>query len=164
MDDWGLSVRAEPAPRWSLAAGYLHTRFSGSEPNHRNLWRLSAVRRLSGAWALGVRARAFTFSKDLTDGYFDPDFYGVARVAVRWQRNRARWSVASEVAPGVQQVGSAGSLRGVVDVSGRVAYRAAPGREIGLSAVFSSSGLQNLTTGGADYRYLAITVFGSTVF
>jgi hypothetical protein len=41
---------------------------------------LGASRRIGRFYSLGVSVRGFSFEKNLSDGYFDPDFYGVSEV------------------------------------------------------------------------------------
>ncbi len=159
-----LSGRWVPAPGWRLDGGLGRTSFQGTEDNHRGDASLTLSRRFGRAWTLAVGGRAMGFDKDLSDGYFDPDFYGIAEARGRWLYELGRWSFLAEAAPGVQQVSSDGDPAGAFRVSGRAGYRFAPGREITLSAGYSSTGLQSFSTGSSDYRYIAIIVGGSWVF
>jgi hypothetical protein len=100
--------------------------------------------------------RAFSFEQGLTDGYFDPDFYGIGELTGRRLHQPAAWSWLVEVAPGAQQVGSGGELGATFRAAARVGYRIAPGREVSLAGGFSSTGLQSFASGASDYRYTAV--------
>jgi tetratricopeptide (TPR) repeat protein len=159
-----LTGRWAPAAGWRLNVGVGSTSYAGTEDNHRSDVSLTLSRRFGRPWTLAVGGRAMGFDKDLSDGYFDPDFYGIAEVRGRWQREFGRWSFLAEAAPGFQRVGSDGDPTGAFRASGRAGYRLAPGRELTLSAGYSSTGLQSFSTGGSDYRYTAVIVGGSWVF
>jgi tetratricopeptide (TPR) repeat protein len=164
LTDAGLTGRWTPAPGWRVDGAVGRATFRGSEANHRTNAALSASRRLASRWTLAAGVRGFTFEKDLTDGYFDPDFYGIAEVIGRWQYEPRAWGFLVEVAPGMQQVTSDGEPAGAFRASARAAYRFAPGRELSLSGGYSSTGLQSFSTGASDYRYTAVIVSGSWVF
>jgi hypothetical protein len=156
--------RWTPAPGWRVDGSLGRTSFQGTADNRRVNVALSASRRLHRMWTLGTGVRAFGFQKDLADGYFDPDFYGIAEVTGRWLFEPGAWSFLVEMAPGVQQVTKDGDPSGAFRASARVAYRLAPGREISVAGGFSSTGLQTFSTGTADYRYTALMVGGSWVW
>ena len=159
-----ISGRVSRSPEWRLDGGLGSSIFSGRERNHRLDASLSVSRRLSRPWTLALGGRVMRFEKNLSDGYFDPDFYGILEARGRWQHQPGRWSVLLEAAPGVQQVGSHGDPAGAFRLSARGAYRLAPGRELTLSLGYSSTGLQSFSTGDSDYRYTAVIVGGSWVF
>jgi len=162
--DASLGLRAQPAPGWSLEAGGGFARFSGSEPNRRIAGYVAATRRIAPPLSAAARLRVFGFQKDLQDGYFDPDFYLHGELIGRWQPLRGPWHVTVEAAPGIEQVGSAGSPHAAFRVLGRLTYDLAPGRQVGLAALYSNAGLQAFATGEEGYRYLALTLSGSWVF
>jgi tetratricopeptide (TPR) repeat protein len=162
--DTRLTGRWVPAAGWRLDGALGTTSFDGTEDNRRSDISATVSRRLNRAWTLAVGGRAMGFDKDLSDGYFDPDFYGIAEVRGRWQHELGRWGFLVEAAPGVQQVRSDGDPAGAFRVSGRVGYRLAPGREVTLSAGYSSTGLQSFSTESSDYRYTAVIVGGSWAF
>jgi hypothetical protein len=142
----------------SAAAGVarFHSNASG-EASRR--WSALAVanRNLNHTVAVGLRARGFGFNKDLNDGYFDPDFYGLLEVTARLLHEQPHWSISLVAAPGVQQVRSSGDPSGSFRINGRVAYLLRPGRTIALTTGYAKSGLQQLSpTAGADYRYSAL--------
>ncbi len=153
-----------PAPGWRVDASVGRAVLRGTERNQRGNVSLSASRRLAHGLTLGVGMRAFGYQKDLHDGYFDPDFYGIGELTGRWLYEPGRWSLLLEGAPGVQQVTRAGDPKGAYRVSARAGYRLAPGREVSLSAGYSSTGLQSFSTGAADYHYTAIILGASWVF
>lgn len=158
------AARWVPAPLWRLDASAGIASFDGSQGNRRSSGALAASRRVARAWTVGAGVRALAFEEDLDDGYFDPDFLGMAEVSARWMHEPGPWSFVAEVAPALQQVGRDGDPAGAVRASGRVSFRFAPGREVVLSAGFSSTGLQSSSTGAPGYRYRAVGVGGSWVF
>jgi tetratricopeptide (TPR) repeat protein len=158
------SARWTPAPGWRVDGALGRATFRGREDNHRSSLALSASRRVQRVWTLGAGVRGFAFQKDLTEGYFDPDFYGIAEITGRWLHEPGRWSLLLEAAPGVQQVTRAGRPAGAMRVSARVAFRVGPGRELSVSGGYSSTGLQSFSTGASGYRYTALILGGGWVF
>jgi tetratricopeptide (TPR) repeat protein len=169
MEELGLSASFAPADGWSLSAGgggaRYHGRVSGQD-NDRWNGQAAISRRVSSLFTLGVGARAFGFKRDLTDGYFDPDFYGLAELRARLNRETKRWALAAEVAPGVQQVRHSGDPSGSFRATGSLARIFAPGRQLGISGAFANSGLTRLspTDTNSAYRYHAVSVNGSWSF
>jgi len=172
LADLGVEVRQlEVDAAWANSAGLRVSAaggvadFRGSEPNRRTSGSLGIRQRLGPAWTTGVIVRAFAFEKDLGDGYFDPDFFGLVEASLGWSVELGSWTLRLEGAPGVQRVGSEGDAAGAIRTSGRLAWRAAPGRELWVSGGWSSAGLQRLSaTGGADYRYEVLSAGVSWVF
>lgn len=114
---------------------------------------------------LAATVRGFGFERDLADGYFDPDLYLLGEVAARWSRAPGRWSLAAEAAPGVQRIGREGEPATAFRAKGTVAYEPGPGRRVALTALASSSGMQQLSAGSGDgYRYRAVTLSAGWVF
>lgn len=168
LDEWSASATWTPSRGWTVAGNggtALFTgRATGSE-NRRVNGSLNVARRISRPITLGVGARVFGFDRDLNEGYFDPDFYGLAEMTARWLREWRHWALDAELAPGVQQVRSDGEPTGSFRGSGSVAYILSPGRRIVLTGVFANSGLTQITPGsGADYRYRSVSVAGQWVF
>ena len=164
MSEIMFTGRWKPAPAWRLNTGLGRAWFRGTRDNTRVSFSMNATRRLKRAWSVGGGVRAFGYDHDLTDGYFDPDFYGIAELTARWLYEPDRWSLLVEAAPGVQRVGRHGSAAGAFRASARIAYRLGPGREISVSGGYSSTGLQSFSTGRSDYRYKALILGGSWVF
>lgn len=164
MTELSAAGRWVPAPGWRFDGSMGRATFTGTERNRRLNASLSASRRLTRAWTVGVGGRAFGFRKDLGDGYFDPDFYGIAEVTGRWLYEFSPWSFLVEMAPGIQQVTKSGEPAGAYRVSARAAFQIGPGREVSLSGGYSSTGLQSFSTGASDYRYTALILGGSWVF
>ncbi|MEX2466170.1 MAG: tetratricopeptide repeat protein [Gemmatimonadota bacterium] len=156
MTETSLTGRWQASPAWRLDANGGRASFEGTERNTRTHGALSVSRTLGAGFTLGVAARAFTYEKDLQDGYFDPDFYGIAEFTGRWLGRAGDWSLLLELAPGTQQVTRDGDPSATVRTSARVAYDVAPGREVSLSGGYSSTGLQSFSTGDSDYRYTAL--------
>jgi tetratricopeptide (TPR) repeat protein len=156
ISEASLAMRWRSSTAWRLDGSVGYARFEGSESNTRTNGSLSAARTLPLGLALGAAARAFTFEKDLGDGYFDPDFYGILELIGRWQAGAGAWNLLVEGAPGVQKVTRDGDAAGTVRASARIGYAVASGREIALSGGYSSAGLQSFATGASDYRYSAV--------
>ena len=150
-----VTGRWTPVPAWRVDAAAGWARFAGTQDNDRTSGFLSVSRRVGRAFSLGGSFRAFSFEQDLTDGYFDPDFYGIGELTGRWLHQPTPWSFLVELAPGAQKVTSSGDLGATLRASGRIGYRVAPGREVSLSAGYSSTGLQSFASGATDYRYTA---------
>jgi tetratricopeptide (TPR) repeat protein len=125
-----VSARWTPDPRWRVDVAVGRTRFEGTQDNYRTNGFLSVSRRVSRLFTLGASARAFAFEEDLTDGYFDPEFYGIGEVTTRLTRQSGSWSFLLEVAPGLEKVTSSGDPSATLRGSARAAYRLAPGREL----------------------------------
>jgi tetratricopeptide (TPR) repeat protein len=169
VDELGANVGWAPAQGWTLSAGAGTALFSSrvsDEENRRINGSLAVARRISAPLTIGLGVRSFGFERDLTDGYFDPDFYGLAELTARWLREWRHWSVNAEVAPGVQQVRSDGDPSGSLRGGGSVAYVVAPGRRIVLAGAFANTGLNQLSpeAAAADYRYRAVSLSGFWTF
>jgi tetratricopeptide (TPR) repeat protein len=156
------AARLGPAVRVE-AAGSL-ARYEGSVTNDRVLGRLGLEIRAGSMLRIRPRVSAFTFDRRAGDGYFDPDFYGLAELGVGVERYRGAWSLTGEVAPGAQQVGSDGGIRGALALRARVGYTMAPGREIGVSVGMSNLGIERFEAASAGYRYSAAVVSGAWRF
>ena len=138
--------------RGELALG--HATFAGAETNERRTASLALSRRLGTRWTLGAAARALGFDRDLSEGYFDPPFYGLAEVRTAWEARFDDWHVSAEAAPGVQKVGKdPGRVSGSVRTRLSLGREFGPGKIVWLHTGFSSAGLRSFSTAGADYRY-----------
>jgi tetratricopeptide (TPR) repeat protein len=159
-----MTGRWTPAPGWRLDGTVSLGRFEGSGDNGRRGASLVASRRIHRSLSIGTSLRGFSFEKDLNDGYFDPDFYGIGEITGRWLHSRGPWTFLVELAPGIQQVGRDGdaTLSGRSNV--RVAYGLGPGREVSLSFGYSSAGLMSFASGASGYRYTALVLGSSWVF
>ena len=156
--------------RWTQPLGWRFDgtvgvgKFEGTESNGRRSASLSASRRVGRFLSLGASLRGFSFEKDLNDGYFDPDFYGIGEITSHWFYGRAPWAFLVELAPGVQQVGRGGDVGLSARSNVRVAYGLAPGREISLSFGYSSAGLMSFASGDSGYRYTAFILGSNWAF
>jgi tetratricopeptide (TPR) repeat protein len=159
-----VTGRWNPGPLWRVDGNVGLGRYNGTEPNGRRSGFLGGSRRVGRFFSLGAAVRGFTFEKNLNDGYFDPDFYGVAELTSYWLYRPAPWTFLIEVAPGVQQVTRAGDAGGSLRSNMRVAYRVAAGREVSLSFGYSSAGLTSFATGDAGYSYTAFILGANWVF
>ncbi len=125
---------------------------------------MSATRRVGRFFALGAALRGFSFEQNLADGYFDPDFYGLAEATSYWQYRPGAWTLLLELAPGLEQVTTDGDVGATLRSSARVAYRFAPGREVSVSAGYSTAGLTSFATGASGYDYTAVILGASWAF
>lgn len=168
LDEFSGGISWTPAQRWTLSFGLGTAKFTGRErgtENRRVNSMLAVAWRVTGPLTFGLSSRAFSFERDLNEGYFDPDLYSLAEYSARYLREWRHWSVNLEVAPGAQVVGSGGELSGSFRGAGNLAYVLSPGRRIVLGGVFSNSGLNSISdAAGGDYRYRAVSLSGYWTF
>ena len=120
--------------------------------------------RIGGDFSLGASFRGFSYAKNLNDGYFDPDFYGIWELTSYWLYRTSPWTFLVELAPGVQQITTDGDFGSSVRSNARVAYRIGAGREVSLSLGYSSAGLTSFATSDSGYEYTAIILGTNWVF
>jgi hypothetical protein len=159
-----LSARWRPTLDWRIDGSVGVGQIQGSEDNGRRSASLSTSLRLGSMFAVGAGFRGFSFEKNLFDGYFDPDFYGVAELTSHWLWRPGPWMLLVEAAPGAQQVGSNGDVGTSLRTNALVGYRIGPGRELSVSFGYSSAGLMGFRTGTADYSYTALIIGSSWAF
>ncbi len=157
-----LDVRWSPSRAWRVSAATAAGEFDAGASGQRNRrWRAQAelVRRLNDTFGLALAGRGFGFEHDRSDGYFDPDVYGVAELGARLRRERRHWHIDAELAPGIERIGSRGNAAGSLRATAAVTYLLRPGREIRLNTVIANSGIEQLSaTRSGDYRYRAAGV------
>lgn len=153
-----LAGRWYPDSRWRLDGSVTTGSYQGDESNGRRAATLSASRRMTQALTLGTSFRGFSFERNLAEGYFDPDFYGVLEVVGSWRTTPLPWTVVLELAPGVQRITSDGDPGGSIRGSGRLGYRIGDGREITFGVGYSSAGLASFATGADGYRYTVVSL------
>ncbi len=158
VGEWSLDGRGVLGSSWHARGGLSLAAFTGHQSNRRWALNGSVKHRVARSWSLGFGFRVFGFAKDLNDGYFDPDLYGIAEAPCQWRREHGSWSLQLEAVPGVQKVTRAGHPTGAVRASARLSYVFGPGREISLSGAYSSTGLHSFSTGDADYHYTAVVL------
>jgi tetratricopeptide (TPR) repeat protein len=158
-----VDLRATPAGGWTATGAFSLAEFQGSESNLRTAGALGITRRVLPALTLGVNTRAYGFSEDLDDGYFDPGFYLVAEVPARWEQEFGRWIPSAEVAPGLQKISGA-DFSAAVRLVGGLRYAVVPGREIALTAGYSTLGLSLFAEGGGGYKYRFVSLAGGWWF
>ncbi|MBT8478412.1 MAG: tetratricopeptide repeat protein [Gemmatimonadetes bacterium] len=151
-----LGARARPSSGWRIDGSASVARFDGSESNRRLAGSLFVGRAVSRAWNLGLFARAFGFEKQLSDGYFAPDLYWITEATATWSSGVANWRFSVDAAPGMQQVSAGGQVSATIRAGGRVAYSLGAGREVSLTTLYSTTGLNSFATGSENYRYLAV--------
>ena len=159
-----VSARWMPTLRWRVDGSLGVGEIEGSEDNGKRSASLSTSLTLGSMLAIGAGFRGFSFEKDLLDGYFDPDFYGVAELTGHWLYRQGPWTLLVEAAPGIQQLRSDGDLGSSLRTNALAGYRFAPGRDVSLSFGYSSAGLVGFRTGAADYRYTALILSSSWAF
>jgi len=159
-----LSVRWTPLRPWRVDGSVGIARYSGSESNGRRSAALAVSRPVGRFFGAGASFSGFSFEKDLSDGYFDPDFYGVLETTAYWLYRPGRWTVMAEIAPGIQRVQRDGDTGTSLRSNVRVAYGLGPGREVSLSAGYSSAGLVSFATGQSGYSYTALILGSSWAF
>lgn len=157
-DDMLLSLRWSPAPLWRVDGVLGEGRYEGTEENRRRSGYIGASRRIGGFFSLGASLRGFSFEKNLSDGYFDPDVYGVAELTAYWLYRPASWSFLVEAAPGLQKIGRDGDPTGSVRTHTRAGFRLGSAREVFLSYRYSTARLVNSATGQDGYNYSALTI------
>lgn len=149
-----LGLAAAMGAGWEMAAGLAPARFEGrGEANDRIAGRLALTKELGAHWTVGLSGRAFGFERDVDLGYFDPDFYGLAELPLRWRARPGPWRLHVTLAPGLQKIGEGGDPDGAFRADAGVDLRFGPGRWLRLGGAFQSTGLQSFSTGDADYRY-----------
>ncbi len=168
-DEVSLSAQLQPGTGTVVSVGGGWTEFRGrvsGETNERLAGSLAVTSRFARYYTFGVAWRTFGFERDLSDGYFDPEFYGLAEVLGRFGREWRRWELNAEVAPGVQQVGKGGEPTASLRGAGGLYYLFGRGRRVGLNAGYANAGLSRLspTEGGAGYRYYAVGLNGNWTF
>lgn len=153
-----LSADWFPDSKSRVIGSLIIGQYDGIESNGRRSATLAASRDVAEGIALGVALRGLSFEKNLFEGYFDPDFYGVAEATASWTHRPRPWSFTVEAAPGLQQARRGEGVSTSVRALGRAGYQIGDGREVFLSAAYSSAGLTAFSNGVDGYRYRAIVV------
>jgi tetratricopeptide (TPR) repeat protein len=159
----GIDLRTMLGSGWTATGAFSLAQFSGSESNVRTAGALGASRHLLRVFTVGGFARAYGFSTDLTDGYFDPDLYLLAETPVRWEQGFGRWTPSAEVAPGLQKISGA-DLSAAIRLAAGLRYTVMAGREIALNAGYSTLGLSLFAEGGGGYKYRYLSLSGGWWF
>ena len=159
----GLDLRSTPAGGWTTTGAFSLAEFRGSESNLRTAGAIGANRRVLRMLTAGANVRAYGFSKDLSDGYFDPSVYLLVEAPARWQQEFGSWIPAVEVAPGLQKIAGA-SVSAAIRLTGEVRYAVAPGRDVTLTAGYSTLGLSLFAEGAGGYRYRFVSLSGAWGF
>ena len=130
-------------------------------------WLASALvtHRVSKVVEGGVNVRAFGFDKDLSDGYFDPNFYGTLEAVARLRYEKSRFLLTADIAPGVQQVGKDANTSGTLRGSGRLTYMLGTGRSMEAFVTYAKSGINQLSQIQTDqYRYHSFGISSNWTF
>jgi len=158
----GVDLRASVAG-WTATGALSVAEFRGSAANRRTAGAVGVTRPVLRMLSLGGSVRAYGFSEDLTDGYFDPRFYLLAELPIRWQQTVGGWTPALEVAPGLQKIADV-ELSAAVRLNGEVRRQIAPGRAVSVTAGYSTLGLSLFAEGAGGYRYRFVSVSGEWGF
>lgn len=159
-----LSGHWDPGLRWRVDGSLGIGEYVGNASNGRRSAAISTSRRVGGEFSLGVSFRGFSFEKNLDEGYFDPDFYGIGEITGYWLHRYEAWTLLLEVAPGGQKVRTNGDWGATVRTNARVAYGFGPGREISLAFGYSSAGLVSFSSTATDYRYTTFVLGSNWTF
>jgi hypothetical protein len=159
-----LTARWDAAAEWRIDGSLGVGRYRGIEANGRRSASLSASRRLGRFFSAGAAFRGFSFEKNLDEGYFDPDFYGIAELTGYWLYRPASWTLLIEAAPGMQKVRTDGDWGTTIRANARIGYGFAPGREVSLAFGYSSAGLVSFSPTALDYRYTTLVLGSSWAF
>lgn len=145
-------------PKTRIAGSLNVGRYEGIDSNGRRSAEVAASRDVARGIAVGLSLRGLSFEKNLFEGYFDPDFYGVAEVTGSWSSRPLPWAFTVEVAPGVEQARRGSELSPSMRALGRAGYQIGDGREVFLSAAYSSATLTSFSNGADGYRYTAVVL------
>jgi tetratricopeptide (TPR) repeat protein len=156
----GVAINGRPSRGWTVesaaAFGDFESRRSLTR-NRRFAGRLALGHPLSNAFSTALQASGFGFRRDVDDGYFDPDFYGVAAIEVQYRRETPRSIATLALAPGLQQVGTGNAPGGAFHAEAGLELLSRPGRSVGIEAVWANTGAQLLSARPAgSYRYASI--------
>lgn len=153
-----LSAAWRPTLDWRVDGQVGLGSYEATESNGRRSFLLTTTRTMGSELFVGAGFRGFSFEKNLFDGYFDPDFYGVFEVSGTWVRRPLPWSFLVEVAPGVEQVGTDGDPSLTVRGNGRAAYRIAGSSEVSLAVSYSTASVTTFASGGEGYDYVSLVL------
>ena len=158
------TARWSPALDWRVDGSVGIGKFSGTEDNGRRSASLSTSVRVGRGISVGASARGFSFEKNLDDGYFDPDFYGIAEFTSYWLYRPGPWTVLVEFAPGLEKVRRNGNIESSLRTSARLGYAIGAGREVFVSGGYSSAGLASFATSSSGYSYKTFSLGSSWTF
>ncbi|MDH3271326.1 MAG: tetratricopeptide repeat protein [Gemmatimonadota bacterium] len=159
-----LTGRWRPSLDWRVDGQVGVGSYEGTESNGRRSALVSVLRSVGATLSVGAGLRGFSFEKNLFDGYFDPDFYGIAEVMGVWLYRPMPWSFVVEVAPGLEQVTSDGDASAAIRANGRAAYRVREATEVSLAASYSTASITSFGSGEDGYRYVSVLLGVSWVF
>lgn len=161
----GRGLGAALSGEWAGVHGAsgVNGRRSGAAEVH---WRVPLAAAVDAAGEPGVAvdlfggARAHGYARPAADGYFAPRATTVAEGGVRLRAGHALgWQWDAEAAAGRQRVApwdAAADVRGAVRGAAGVAYRAAPGVQVGLRAAHTTAASPGLGTGGPAYQATSV--------
>ncbi|MGE0441694.1 MAG: tetratricopeptide repeat protein [Gemmatimonadales bacterium] len=162
----GLEGEWEPFGRVALAGGVERASLrGGSGPNERRA-AFGALRwRVRRQVTLSLAGRGFRYDEQRRDGYFAPARYELAEVGGRWAPGRdLGWAASVEVAAGAQRVTFSGppATRATQRAGMSLAFRPAPGNEIGLQ--YSFSNVAGTAAEGTIYRGQSLSLTARITF
>jgi hypothetical protein len=149
----------------SAAFGHYEGGLTGQR-NERRSGGFTIERAVLPTLSLALQGLAFGFDvADAGEGYFSPDFYGIAEFGVRWRRERRAWALSVEAAPGVQQLRREGERSATVRAAAGAQYVLGPGRSIGVTTALENAALSSMAMlPGTDYRYHSVGVLARWTF
>jgi tetratricopeptide (TPR) repeat protein len=134
--------------------------------NERRSGGFTVERAVLPTLSVALQAHAFGFEiADAGEGYFSPDFYGIAELGTRWRRERRTWALSLEAAPGIQQLRREGERSATVRAAAGAQYVLGPGRSVGVTAALENAALRSMVMLPAtDYRYHSVGVTARWTF
>lgn len=157
LGGWGLEANA--------SVGWFRGLANDTE-NRRVLVTAFASRPVTGWLTFAPSLRVFGFSKDLTEGYFDPELFALLEAGASGSVSRGDFTGSLGAAPGLQKIQYDGAIKPAFRATGTLAWEGRPGRSLSLVALYAANGLRTFAAGGeaADYRYLSVALRGRWTF
>ncbi len=149
---------------WQLHGGINLANYHGTQHNRQFGISGKVVHNYNLNTIVGLGLRTFGFVHDVTDGYFDPDFYTNLEASVRRLYRHYDWHFVAEAAPGFQYLKRAKRVSPSLMCSLRLTRVLPHGREISLSLIISNVGLQSSASGDGSYAYRALGLAGGWGF
>jgi tetratricopeptide (TPR) repeat protein len=165
VDELALAFATAPLEPWAARLRVSGARFRGDHTNDRYHAAAAVTRRLAREWRGGVALTTFGF-QDRTrgEGYFAPEFFGLAEATLGWTRYRDRWHFLAEAAPGIQRIELDGALQAAYRGQATIGYTLAPGRQLGVTAGYAANALQEWSPTATGYRYFGVGLTGGWTF
>ncbi len=161
LNEIRLDGSVRMGPRATLAGNVSGANFDGTEGNTRILGGARLNVQVQPWLVMGPAMRAFSFEKDLDDGYWDPDSYVLVEAPLALAPAEGELIPRLEVSPGFQRIddrmtsGWDFSIR----LQGGITYHAGSRRQLAVSGIWSRSGVQQLSPSDeTDYEFRGVFV------